>query len=275
MLHATLGYLNGKLPVDKYAFIFYFKPKPAKHSFPPGIMGALEHTTSSFYYLSEVPEPLLKNRIVNVASHEFLHIITPLTIASKEVKLFNYLQPELSKHLWLYEGVTEYMAHHVQVQGGLITTEEFLDRLSEKIADSRKSFNDTLPFTLLSKESAGRYAPQYRNVYEKGAAIGACLDIYLLSLSQGKYGLKDLMHDLGTKYGRENYFNDDSLFATIEQLTFPGVAQFFTDYVAGSKPIPYEYFFGLAGIEFLPNQLMQREKLTPKETVVFNSWLKK
>src|SRR6185295_14376874 len=125
----------------------------------------------SFYYLKETEEQLLKNSIVNMSSHEFLHIITPLTIASKEVKLFNFLQPDLSKHLWLYEGVTEYTVHHIQVKGSLITPEQFLSRLSAKIAYSRKSFNDTLSFTLFSKESAGKYASQFVNVYMKGAAI--------------------------------------------------------------------------------------------------------
>jgi hypothetical protein len=28
--------------------------------------------------------------------------------------------------------------------------------------------------------------------------------------------------------------------------------QFFRDYVAGNKPVPYEYFFGLAGLDLLP-----------------------
>lgn len=277
MLNATLAYLNGKLPVDKYAFIYYFRPDSAKFSFPPKMSGALEHTTSSFYYVKEKREQELKTSIVDMSSHEFLHIITPLTIASKEIKLFNYLHPNLSKHLWLYEGVTEYTAHHIQVKGELITLQEFFDVITEKIATSHMLFNDTLPFTLLSKESAGRYASQFINVYLKGAIISACLDVYLLHLSKGKYGLRDLIHELGVKYGRERYFNDDQLFETIVQMTYPEIGKFFTDYVAGSKPIPYEYFFDLAGVEYLPKEHLMRPKTnpTPEELIVFNSWLKK
>ncbi|WP_143774082.1 M61 family metallopeptidase [Niastella vici] len=277
MLHATLDYLNGKLLVDKYAFIYYFKPESAKHTFPPNLTGALEHTTSSFYYVKVKPEQELKQSIIDMSSHEFLHIITPLTIASKEVKLFNYLQPHLSKHLWLYEGVTEYTAHHIQVKGELITPQEFYDILTEKIATSRKLLNDSLSFTDLSKESAGRYASQFLNVYLKGAMIGACLDIYLLHLSKGTYGLKNLVHELGVKYGRERFFNDDQLFETIVQMTYPEIGQFFTDYVAGARPIPYEYFFDLAGVEYLPKEHLMRPKKnpTPEELVVFNRWLKK
>src|SRR5690606_31164945 len=125
LLRAAKGYLGGKLPADRYAFLYYFKDPKIKHSFKPGLAGALEHTTSSFYYLPELPANQLKKIVTDVSSHEFFHIITPLTIASKEVKEFNYSHVALSKHLWLYEGTTEYTAHHVQVKYGLNSEQEF------------------------------------------------------------------------------------------------------------------------------------------------------
>jgi M61 glycyl aminopeptidase len=39
-----------------------------------------------------------------VASHEFFHIITPLSIHAKEIQYYDYLNPVLSKHLWLVAG---------------------------------------------------------------------------------------------------------------------------------------------------------------------------
>ncbi len=252
LLDASKSYLGGKLPADRYAFLFYFRDLKDKHAFPPGVGGALEHTTSSFYYLPELPAAQLKNTIVDISSHEFFHIITPLTIASKEVKEFNFNKAILSKHLWLYEGTTEYTAHHVQVKYGLNTVQEFLNKLSDKITTSRTEFNDTLAFTTMSKMAATTYEKEYNNVYQKGALISACLDIYLLHLSDGKYGLKDLTHDLGVRFGKKRYFNDDELFDEIADLTYPEVKDFLVKYVAGSAPIPYDYYFGLAGVKFTP-----------------------
>jgi predicted metalloprotease with PDZ domain len=251
LLHAAHNYLGGKLPADRYAFLYYFKDPAAKHSFPAGQGGALEHPTSSFYYFTETKPEAVKNSLVDVSSHEFFHIITPLTIASKEVKNFNFSEPVLSKHLWLYEGVTEYTAHHVQVKQGLNTMKQFLDKMSQKINFSRAAYNDTLAFTELSKESAGKWAKQYGNVYQKGALIAMCLDIYLLHLSNGNYGLKNLTHDLAIRYAKQP-FDDDQLFETIVDLTYPEVKQFFLDYVAGSKPIPYADFLQLAGVQLNP-----------------------
>ncbi|WP_121354814.1 M61 family metallopeptidase [Flavisolibacter nicotianae] len=252
LLLAAKNYLGGKLPTDRYAFLFYFRDRAANHSFPYGLGGALEHNTSSFYYLFEAEPAQMKDRLVDIAAHEFFHIITPLTISSKEVKEFNFNEAVLSKHLWLYEGVTEYTAHHVQVKYGLNTPQQFLDKLSEKITNSRTQFNDTLSFTTMSKESAGKYKDEYNNVYEKGALIAAVLDVYLLHLSDGNYGLRNLTYDLGIRFGKERYFNDDSLFDEIGKLTYPEIKAFLLKHVHGGEPIPYDYYFGLAGVKFSP-----------------------
>lgn len=246
LLNAAKNYMGGKLPVDKYAFLYYF------NSEQPTVQGqgAWEHSYSSFYSLPELPQASFIGQIMDVSSHEFFHIVTPLNICSKEVREFNFNETILSKHLWLYEGSTEYDAHHTQVTQGLITPEEYLKRLSKKMMISRKYFNDTLPFTQLSLGSADEHSKQYINVYQKGALINACLDLYLQSLSEGNYGVHNLKHDLSLLYGPTNYFEDDKLFDEIAKLTFPEVRGFFAKYVEGKEPLPYDQFFKLAGINY-------------------------
>ncbi len=250
LLQGSKDYLGGKLPVDKYAFIYYFNGEQKKL----GITGAWEHSYSSFYSLNEGPEKDLIENVVDISSHEFFHIVTPLTISSREVKEFNFNETVLSKHLWLYEGSTEYTAHHVQVWSGLKTPEQFLATLSQKIDYSRSYFKDTLSFTELSKESAGKWAQQYVNVYMKGALISACLDLQLLKLSGAQYGIKDLKHNLSVKYGKDKFFEDEELFDVISEMTFPGLKDFFSNYVNGTQPLPYEKFFDLAGVDYLPKE---------------------
>jgi len=253
LLLATKDYLMGKLPVEKYAFIWYFngEQKPLSSS------GAWEHSYSSFYSVAEEPENQAINFWVDIASHEFFHIVTPLTISSREVKEFNFNETNLSKHVWLYEGSTEYYAHHVQVWGGITTQEQFLGQMAYKINISRSHFNDSLPFTELSRESAGKHADQYSNVYQKGALISACLDLYLLKLSGNMYHFKDLKHDLGVKYGKDKFFEDTELFDEIGKLTYPEIKVFLLTHVEGGTPIPYEKYFGMAGIKYIPKQVTQ------------------
>jgi len=248
LLQGSKDYLGGRLPVDKYAFIYYFNGEQKTL----GITGAWEHSYSSFYALNESPEKKIIENVVDISSHEFFHIVTPLTISSREVKEFNFNETVLSKHVWLYEGSTEYTAHHVQVWSGLKTPEQFLETLSQKINYSRSYFKDTLSFTELGKESAGKWAQQYVNVYMKGALISACLDLYLLQLSGAQYGIKNLKHDLSIKYGKDKFFEDEELFGVIEEMTFPKLKDFFTNYIVGTTPLPYEKFFAIAGVDYLP-----------------------
>ncbi|RAJ08229.1 putative metalloprotease with PDZ domain [Chitinophaga skermanii] len=276
LIQGAKNYLGGKLPTDRYAFLYYIKGRGLKQSFPPGLSGALEHTTSSFYYLPEMPAAALENMIVNISSHEFFHIITPLTIASKEVKEFNYDEVVLSKHLWLYEGATEYTAHHVQRKAGIDTEQQFLNKLSQKVTGSLLQYNDTLPFTTLSKSAATTYADQYGNVYQKGALISACLDVYLLHLSEGNYGLRNLMHDLGVKYGANAYFNDDEIFDEIGKLSYPAIKDFLVKYVAGNTPIPYAEYFALAGVKFSTpssKKLIIDENASAQAKFIREKWL--
>lgn len=250
LLLGAKDYLGGKLPVEKYAFIFYFNGEQPKSY----ATGAWEHSYSSFYSLDEAPEKQAVGGWVSVAAHEFFHIVTPLTICSKEVRQFNFNETVLSKHLWLYEGSTEYFSQNMQAWSGIITPEKFLENMSQKINYSREAMNDSLSFTELSKQSAGKYADQYGNVYMKGALINNCIDLYLLQLSNAQYGLRQLKHDLGVLYGKDKYFEDDSLFSVIVKLTYPELGTFFKNHVEGGTPIPYETYFAMAGVDYIPSE---------------------
>ena len=124
--------------------------------------GALEHPTATTVVLPEMmPKEELVKSMVDVVSHEFFHIVTPLSIHSKEIHDFDYNAPKMSEHLWMYEGVTEYFANLFQINQGLITEEDFLNRMSEKIAHAN-AMNDTMPFTTMSANVLNEpYKAQY------------------------------------------------------------------------------------------------------------------
>jgi predicted metalloprotease with PDZ domain len=246
ILNAAQKYFGGKLPIKKYAFIIYLFDKQSGS----GTYGALEHSYSSMYYLPEIDADIISQNIKDIATHEFFHIITPLSIHSEEIHNFDYNNPEMSQHLWLYEGVTEYISGQIQVRGKLMEPEVYLeDMIREKIFDSER-YKDNLPFTELSKKSLVEHKDQYQNVYQKGALIGMALDITLRDLSEGKYGIKELLDDLSRYYGKDKPFKDDELFDRITELTYPEIKVFFNKYVAGPEPLPYEEIFAKVGISY-------------------------
>lgn len=211
--------------------------------------GALEHHTSTTVVFPEMmPTEALGEQLKDVVSHEFFHIVTPLSIHAKEIQFFDYNNPKMSKHLWMYEGVTEYFANLFQINQGLIDADEFYQRMAGKITNAA-SLNDTMPFTEMSANVLVQpYKDQYLNVYEKGALIGMCIDIIIREKSNGQRGILDLMQKLSKEYGPNKPFNDDELFAKITALTYPEVGDFLKTYVAGPTPIPYDVYFAKVGV---------------------------
>ena len=246
MMTAQKTFLGKINATKKYSVLLYLSsltPTDAKG------FGALEHPTATTVVLPEMmPKAELVKSMQDVVSHEFFHIVTPLSIHSKEIHYFDYNTPKMSQHLWMYEGVTEYFANLFQINQGLITEEEFYTRMSEKI-EHANAMNDTMPFTTMSANVLTEpYKEQYLNVYEKGALIGMCLDIIIREKSNGQRGILDLMQKLSTEYGAAKPFNDEELFAKITSLTYPEVGTFLTTYVSGATPIPYETYLSKVGV---------------------------
>lgn len=264
ILQAQALYLGGQLPIQNYAFIIYLTGNP--RGFNSGSYGALEHSYSSMYTLIEQDPSFIAQSIKDVAAHEFFHIVTPLNIHSEEIGDFDYNNPKMSQHLWMYEGLTEYSAHHVQVKYGNMSMQGFFDVMSEKITRAQQ-FDDEMSFTKMSKNCLGSTEDEYLNVYQKGALIAMCLDLKLRYLSGGAYGTQDLMRDLAKKYGKDKSFADDSLFNDIVKLTYPEIGVFFEKHVIGGEPLPFAECLGYAGIEY-----KRKKTLTSMDPLGGYSW---
>lgn len=246
MMRAQKRFLGPVNSTKKYSVLLYLSDLSTNDA--KGF-GALEHNTSTTVVMpKEMPVDQLKESLKDIVSHEFFHILTPLTVHSKEIQYFNFNTPKMSEHLWMYEGITEYFANLFQVNQGLISEDDFYKRMAEKIASS-KMFDDRMPFTKMSRNVLeAPYKDAYNNVYEKGALIAMCLDIQIRESSGGKRGILDLMQKLSHEYGSSKAFDDSELFNKVVALTYPEVKTFLDAYVAGETPIPYEQYFAKMGV---------------------------
>jgi predicted metalloprotease with PDZ domain len=192
----------------------------------------------------------LAQTIKDVTAHEFFHIVTPLNIHSEHIADYDFMNPQMSKHLWLYEGCTEYAAQHVQVKYGLMSVDEFLEVIKQKMM-AASQFDSGIAFTEMSKKALDEHEDQYLNVYQKGALIGMAIDLKLLEMSGGEYGIQDLMSDLSEEYGESRPFEDDRLFLEIGKISgYLEITPFLEKHVGGTAPLPYSELLSYAGIEY-------------------------
>ncbi|MFK7797236.1 MAG: peptidase M61 [Aureispira sp.] len=247
MLEAQIQYLGNILPVDRYSFIIYLSP----NGYKSGKVGALEHARSSLFCLLEDKPERISRLVVNIASHEFFHIVTPLYIHSEEIHFFDFVNPKMSKHLWLYEGVVEYMAKHMQAKHDIISIEDYLIEVRNKVRNSTR-YKQGISLTELSANCLVEpYSKQYQNIYYKGASIAMCLDLELMRLSKGKYDIRMLLRDLSGYYGQDSPFKDEELFEKIVEITrFKQLREFFSKYVEGTEFPDYNKLVEPFGLQY-------------------------
>ena len=246
MMEAQKAYLGDINSTPRYDIFIYLS---AGTETSPRGFGALEHHTSTVVVMPEaMPAEALASSTLDIVAHEFFHIVTPLSVHSEDVHYFDYNAPTFSKHLWMYEGVTEYFAHHFQIYEGLISEKEFYATILSKIGTSRQ-LDDEMSFTTMSENILEEpYARNYYNVYQKGALIGMCIDILMREGSDGNRSMLSLMKELSLKYGKNKPFDDDTIIAEIGQMTYPSVAEFLKTHVEGTTPIDYSVFFDKVGL---------------------------
>ena len=136
---AFLGDVNSTSRYDIYVYL------SRGDETSPRKFGALEHHTSTVVVMPEaMPEQALASSMVDIVSHEFFHILTPLSVHSEDVHYFDYNAPTFSKHLWMYEGVTEYFASIFQVNQNLVSEKEFYQKIMGKIQNSQQRYDDAM-----------------------------------------------------------------------------------------------------------------------------------
>ncbi|MEH6680531.1 MAG: peptidase M61 [Sediminicola sp.] len=246
MMGAQKAFLGDINSTKQYNILLYLSDMEGQDA---SGFGALEHHTSTVVVLPEqMPKDRLEQAMVDVVSHEFFHIVTPLSVHSKEVQYFDFNDPKMSMHLWMYEGTTEYFANLFQIQQGLIDDAEFYKRIMDKI-NNAKRYDDAMSFTEMSKNILlDPYKDNYANVYEKGTLINMALDITLRELSNGEKSVLWLLKELSKKYGDQVPFEDSALIGEIVEMTYPEVATFFETHVVGNTPIEYSTYLDKVGL---------------------------
>lgn len=243
----SAGEFLGRLPVDRYTFLYYFGPQD---------VGAWEHSYGSAYVLADTTLDSARARgVTNIAAHEFFHVVTPLNLHSEIIEHFNFVTPVPSQHLWLYEGATEWAAHKMQLESGLRPAEAYLRTVVQKHRIDRVNFDTAYSLASLALTSYSDSGQrQYGNIYQRGAVVTGLLDIRLLELSGGRSGLQDLIADLSSAFGRSRAFPEDSLFDVIAQRTSPEIRDFFRRYVQGSERPPVREYYAKLGLRLIEDE---------------------
>jgi predicted metalloprotease with PDZ domain len=255
VVETTVPYLPD-LPPD-YHFIFTFGKLYANAPLHDiSAYSGFADRAASFYALPEVhSSDKLYGLVQPQTMHELLHSITPFNLRSQKVDNANWDSKGIGKHLWLYEGVTEYLSQLLLLRGNMQSETEFWHEMSRRIGNADRTQDAIL--TELSEHIYQRQQATARYVaYNRGTVVAFYLDVLLHNLSQKQGAKSPLPHSLLALLAQlsqqhpNQTFEDDSLFSEISAHTSPEIGHFLQQYVAGNEPLPHQQIATLLGMQY-------------------------
>jgi predicted metalloprotease with PDZ domain len=240
---AQKEYLGSINKTKRYAVLVYLTAKADNDAQGTG---ALEHNSSTTGIFEDDME---SDGLEHTISHEFFHTLTPLNVHSKEIQYFDFNNPKMSQHLWMYEGFTEYFSVLFKTNKGFADEQALYDVLADKINFAATLYDDQMSLTEVSKNVVDPVInKQFGNFYNKGTLAAMCLDIIIREKSNGKRGILSVMGELSNLYGADTAFNDDSLIPEFTKITYPEVGEFLQNHVVKNNPIDYGYYLAKVGV---------------------------
>jgi predicted metalloprotease with PDZ domain len=232
-------------PYDKYTFIFHVG------SGAGGAGGGMEHANSTAIY---VPSGEF---LSNVAAHEYFHLWNVKRIRPASLEPVDYAHEMYTRALWFAEGVTNTYASYTLVRSGLWSHHDFYQDLSGQItevetrpAEKWQSAEESSLDAWLEKYALYNRPQDSVSYYTKGQILGFLLDIVIRDRTDNQHSLDDVMREMNQEFAKAGKFYRDSMDVklTAEKIVGGSLDEFFNDYVAGAKPLPYNDLFSRVGL---------------------------
>lgn len=212
--------------------------------------GAVEHSGSSVYYFAEGNNMLKTLRDLQLTtSHELFHLFEPINMKTDMTNKLNLRAKMQTGNLWIYEGFTEYFSLLMQYRKELLTEQEFITEIRNKI--SLAQFYE--PYSL-TEQSERCYLDGnergYQNFYYKGAIMAMMLDLRIMRLSKGEQTLESVMTDMKNN-ARANYvLKDENVITEMAKYSYPEVQDFFDKYVKDTLHVDYNEYLSTLGWKY-------------------------
>jgi predicted metalloprotease with PDZ domain len=238
-------HLMAGAPFHQYTFFYHFGPYAEVGG------GGMEHSNCTAISTASGAAA------ASVTAHEFFHAWNVKRIRPQTLEPVDYTKEMYTRALWFAEGVTSTYGSYTLERSGLWTKQEFYADLAGQIGelDSRpahrwQSVEESSLDAWLEGYDEYRRPERSISYYNKGQIVGDMLDLAIRDVTDNHKSLDDVLRRLNEVYAKQGRFYDDSqgIQAVAEEVAGTQFDDFFPRYVAGTTEIPYDKFFGAAGL---------------------------
>lgn len=244
----------GELPqfdYGEYTFIACYMPNASGDG--------MEHRNSTVLTSTRSLSEGGMEKNIGTVSHEFFHAWNVERIRPKALEPFDFTEANMSGELWFAEGFTSYYTNLILTRAGLITAEEYINRLNGTFnyvwnSPATKYFNPIeMSYQAPFVDAATSVDPVNRentfiSYYSYGSMLGLALD---LKLREKGLNLDDYMKLVWTTYGKqEKPYTLDDLEQSLGQYAGKDFSSaFFGNYIYDSQMPDYEKLLNSVGLK--------------------------
>jgi predicted metalloprotease with PDZ domain len=240
----------GSLPYDKYVLLNLLTEAT----------GGLEHRNSAVLMASRWATRTRKAYVswLELVSHELFHAWHIKRLRPIELGPFDYEREAHTRSLWVIEGVTEYYGNLLIHRAGLMTRDEFLEAISEKIESLQTTPGRLVQSAALASFDAWikLYRPDENtpntsiSYYTKGCVIAFLLDAIIRRATGGARSLDEAMRTAYELYAGRRGFTPQQFRGLIEDMCGRSLASFWNDAIDGTVELKYAEALDYFGLRF-------------------------
>jgi predicted metalloprotease with PDZ domain len=248
MVEAAVGII-GEIPYRHYTFLAM------------GVGGGgIEHLTSTamMFNGTTLSDPAGYSRWLSFVAHEYFHTYNVKRIRPIALGPFDYDKENYTDMLWVSEGFTVYYEDLILVRAGLMTRDQYFERVQKNIQHYENSPGHLLQSaaeasfdTWIKGMNRGEYFSNTTiSYYDKGAALGLLLDLKIRNETQNRRSLDDVMRALYQKYYKERKrgFTDEEFREECDSAAGVPLTEVF-EYATTVADIDYRKYFAYGGLE--------------------------
>lgn len=241
-------------PNERYTFFVHHADKSS---------GGLEHLNSTVLGVSRwtYTNSESYNYFLSLAAHEYFHLWLVKRLKPLEFDFLNYDRENYTDLLWIMEGLTSYFEEKIMLRSGFYDENRFINNIlsamtqcqnrpganEQSVAES--SFDAWIKFYRKNANSNNSQV----SYYNKGMVVGALLDLEIISGSEGKKSLDDVVNQLYYRFYKKKGKGIvvEDLKKAVEKASGKNLDSFFNDYIYGTKSLDYEKYLQTAGIQLI------------------------
>ncbi len=252
-----IAFFGAPAPFDRYIFLGLAVDSG---------YGGLEHSASSslIFSASDLPKPgelgvpRDYQKFLGLCSHEYFHAWNVKRLRPAAFSPYRLNERNLTRQLWIFEGITSYYQDLLLLRAGLIGPEAYLNRLAQTL--TRVLRTPGRAHQSLAESSFDAWDRLYKpepnspnatiSYYTKGALVALALDLTVREATRSATSLDDIMGALWNAFGRAGRGLDEGEFERVAaDVAGVELAAFFDRAVRSTTDIELSALLDAFGVE--------------------------